>query len=169
MSLLYSKVRVAWHPLARAALAVALLTCSAAALACADRSPSDDVPYARTGGIARVPAVDVDSNVGADAAGAAVAGGEAQGAAAGVDGNPDVPGIGGAVGSAGIPGVAGMVGSAGIPGIDEAAGGAGISGADTGDDDTAGTGGSLGIGPTLGRVGTNEPPVASFTTRTATR
>jgi hypothetical protein len=60
------------------------------------------------------------------------------------------------------------MGAAGTPGSNVAVGSAGIPAPDTGDDDddetdTAGTGGSLGIGPSLGRVGTNEPPVASFT------
>jgi hypothetical protein len=161
-----------FNPIARATLTAGLLAC-AAAPACEDRGPPDDVPYTRTGGIARPPTVGVNSNVGTGAASAAGAGGEAQGA--GADGNPDVPGVGAggsagipgiddAQGRAGIPGVDDAQGSAGIPGIDEAAGSAGIPGADTGDDaDAAGAGGSLGIGPSVGRVGTNSPPVASIT------
>jgi hypothetical protein len=84
----------------------------------------------------------------------------------GFGGSAGIPGTGGTGGSAGIPGVEGVGGAAGIPGVEGVAGSAGIPGGDLGasDDATAGTGaaGALGIGGSLGGVGTNLSPVASF-------
>ena len=171
-------------------LVVALLAAAAAAAlpACEDRSVPDDVQRARTGGIARVPRVGQGTSVGGGDRGAAGADdGDRDDTGAGVSGaggNASLPGVGGAGGSAGIPGVGGVGGGAGIPGTGGVGGGsagvpgeggvggsAGIPGTDAAGVDLAipvpsavvRANPGLGIGGSLGGVGTNLAPAASFT------